>query len=419
MRYWLFLLTGFVVLSPAYAEDKLATKPITLSQVIVNVLEHNPKILAGDYDARAAIVRIEQARQSLTPLTLELDLENFAGSGGFSGDDQLETTLSFAKVLEFGRKPELRGNVAQHKADLLKSEQDAVKLDLLAEATNRFIHLVLDQDKLKIVEKKLKLAIAVHEIVEKRVRLGKSPRAEQRRTRISLERAKIELEHSEHELLTSRIKLSSMWGSLSPSFTAQGDLYALQEIGTFEQLETLLRKNPDLAQYATRARLVSAQLKLARSRGQSDVTLSGGVKHFSETSDTALVLSAKVPLGTSLRAQAYIDEAQLLSQKTPLDLEQRRIQLSTSLYALYQETKHALNAVRVLREIIIPEAEQVLRDYKRGYEAGRYSLIELNNAQRLLIEANLEAAVTASNYHQSKIEIERLTGSYLARLEKK
>ena len=419
MRYWKFLVIGFVTISSASADVNTNANPLSLDQVVAKVLEHNPQILAGDIEARVAVERIKQAQQSLSPLTLNLDLENVAGSGAFNGNDQLETTLSFAKVLELGRKPELRESVAKTEANLLKNEQDAKKLDLLAEATRRFIEVVLDQHKLKIANNKLALIKGTQDIVAKRVRLGKSPQAEQRRVRIALERAKIELEHIEHELKTSRLKLSSTWGNTSPDFTsAQAELFSLQEPGPFQQLEDLLVRNPDLVQYATQERLAAARLNLAKSRGQANVEVSGGIRYFNESSDSALVLSASMPFGSSPRAKPFIGEAKLLSQLTPYNREQRRISLHTNLYALYQEIHHAIEAVKVLREIIIPEAELVLRDYRRGYEAGRYSLIELNTVQSTLLDARLESAVTASIYHRNKIEIERLTGSNMARLEK-
>jgi cobalt-zinc-cadmium efflux system outer membrane protein len=418
MRYWIFLVVGLVYTSSAHAEANLNTNPISLEQVVANVLEQNPQILAGDIEARAAVERIQQAQQSSSPLTLTLELENLAGSDVYGGDDRLETTLSFAKVLELGRKPELRGSVAKYEANLLKNEQDVKKLDLLAQASRRFVDVVLFQQKLKIAKNKLALIKDIQDIAAKRARLGKSPQAEQRRVRIDLERAKIELEHIEHELKASRLRLSSTWGSTSPDFTsAQAEIFSLQEPVAFQQLEELLARNPDIVQYATLERLAAARQNLAVSRSRSDMEIAGGIRHLSQTSDNALVLSASIPFGSSSRAKPYIEEARLLSQITPYTLEQRRITLHTNLYELYQEIHHAFDAVKVLREIIIPEAELVLRDYQRGYEAGRYSLIELNTIQRTLLDARLEAAVTAGNYHRNKIEIERLTGKYMARSE--
>jgi len=419
MRHWIPMVAMLMSIPLAYAESKLTSNAINLEQVITKVLEYNPQILAGDLTARAALARIAQAQQSLSPVTLNLEVENIAGSGVYSGNDQLETTLSFTKILELGQKSALRTDVAKNSATLLKNKQDAENLDLLAEATRRFIEVVLDQKKLDIAKNKLALIKDTQNIVAKRVRLGKTPQAEQRRVRIELARAKIELEHIEHEMQSSRLKLSAIWGSTSPNFvSAQAKLFSLQEPVTFKELEILLIKNPDLVQYATHERLSISKLNLAKSRRKSNIEISGGIRHFNATSDTALVLSASIPFGSTSRAKPFIDEAQLLSQLTPYNLEQRRITLYTTLYELYQEIHHAIDAVAALQETIIPEAKLVLQDYQRGYEAGRYSLLELNTAQKILLNAQLEVAVTASNYHLNKIEIERLTGRNMARLEK-
>ena len=72
-----------------------------------------------------------------------------------------------------------------------------------------------------------------------------------------------------------------------------------------------------------------------------------------------------------------------------------------------------MDAVTVLRNTIIPLAEEALRDYEKGYTAGRYSLLELNVAQRTLLDSRLELVTAAADYHRYRIEIDRLTGAGL------
>ena len=62
---------------------------------------------------------------------------------------------------------------------------------------------------------------------------------------------------------------------------------------------------------------------------------------------------------------------------------------------------------------IIPQATSVLKDYEKGYAAGRYSFLELTEAQNTLIESRLEAIMTAADYHRYQIELDRLTGAGL------
>ena len=204
MRICIVLLLGILGFGSCFAAELPAQDPLTFDEALLAVLENNPVLLAGDYQAQAAAARIRQAQQS-TPVQVKLELENFAGSGVFSDDNLLETTLSLGKVLELGNKADLRGEVAHNEGALLGNERDAERLDLLAEAARRFIHVVVDQERLKIARDKLALAERTAAIVDERVRVGKSPDAERNRVRIAVARAEPEPEHAEHELATSRV----------------------------------------------------------------------------------------------------------------------------------------------------------------------------------------------------------------------
>ena len=414
MHIWIGLLFGTLGFSSSFAAEPPVQSPLTLDEALVVVLENNPVLLAGDYQAQATAAKIRQAKQS-TPVNVTLELENFAGSGRFSGDDLLEATLSLGKVLELGNKAGLRGDIARNEAALLGNEQDAERLDLLAEAARRFIHVVVDQERLKIARDKLALAKRTAAIVDKRVRVGKSTDTERRWTRIAVARAETELEHAEHELATSRLKLATQWGKTEAGFSsARASLFALNPLGPFDELAQLLERNPDLTRYAGEQRLADARLRLAQSRRRMDIELSGGVRYHNVTDDSALVLSASIPFGTRSRAAPGIESSRLLSDRHPLLFKQRQLELHASLFELYQELSHAYSASQTLREQIVPEAELALRDYETGYRSGRYSLLELIDAQKTLLDAQLESVMTAADFHKYRIEIERLTGQALS-----
>ena len=413
MQFIIILVSMFIITPTVHAMEQSDSVSITLDQVIVKVLEQSPQLGINNYEARAAAARIRQAQQ-VTPLEFKVELENFVGSGDFNGVEQLETTLSLAKVLESGERVSSRGELAQQQAKLLRNQQDSIRLDLLALATERFIHVVVDQHRLQIAQDHLALVEHTYQIVSQRVSVGKSHAAEQRRLAIEVARAEIELEHAEHELSTSRVKLAASWGANQTTFgTAQASLFELPEVASFVQLQSLLANNPDLVRFASEQRIAQAQLRLAQSRGTPSLAVSGGIRHLNDPNDVALVLSLSMPFGSQSRAEPEIDEMQSLSQREPLRFEQQRLALYTSLYELYQELLHARTAYEVLSQRIIPEAQQASADYEQGYRTGRFSLLELNEAQSILLDARLEKVMTAANYHRLKIEIERLTGAAL------
>ena len=392
---------------------------LTLDQAIINVLESSPMLKAADYESKAAAARIRTAKQS-PRYRGSIELENFAGTGFRSGTDLLETTLSLSKVLELGDKAKLRGDLSHNKAMLLRNDQDSKRLDLLAETTKRFIEVITDQQRLVNANDSIDIAIRTKQVVEKRVKAGKSPNAELRRAKIALARSELKLEHAKHKLDSARLKLATLWGEMPRgesqiSFsTAVANLFEIEQAEPFESLVTLLERNPDLVRFATEKRLAQSRTLLARSSGQSDMEITGGLRHFNFTGDTALVLSLNIPFGSSSRATSNIEESEIMALRDPQVYQQRLLTLYSTLFELYQEIKHAIDAVTALRKTIIPQAEQALQDYEKGYAAGRYSFLELTEAQQLLLDLKLELVIAASDYHRYHIEIDRLTGAGLS-----
>ncbi len=408
-----YLMAILCSLPIACAAAASAQEPITLEQSIRLVLERNPLLRGARQQETAALARARGARLS-TPLSVKLELENFAGSGDASGRDIMETTLSLARVLELGNQAQLRGELALHKADLLRHEQAAEQLDLLAETTRLFVTVVTNQEHLTIASERMRLANNTLNVVARRFKAGKTPVAEHSQAIIEVARAEIELEHAEHQLAASRRRLATAWGDRElHADKAEGDLFALNAVENFHTLERLLDQNPDVVRLATAQRVAEARLRLARADRRPDLDIAGGIRYLDDSDDVALVLSASMPLGSRRRAAPAIKESEALARAEPLALEQRRIELYATLFEIHQELIHSRTGVEVLRQRIIPEAARALRDLEKGYALGRYSFLELLTAQRTLLDARLEAVNAAADYHRYRAEIDRLTGAAL------
>jgi cobalt-zinc-cadmium efflux system outer membrane protein len=85
--------------------------------------------------------------------------------------------------------------------------------------------------------------------------------------------------------------------------------------------------------------------------------------------------------------------------------------VQATLYELHQQLSRSIEDVRALKDDIRPRSAEALSETQRAYERGRYSYLELVDAQReyLAVQAALIAA--AANAHLLRVEIERLTNS--------
>ena len=385
--------------------------PLTLASAVALSLSGNPGLAAFNSDVRAAEARRIRAGYRPNPV-VGLEVENLPGSGSRSGADTTETTLQLSQVIELGGKRARRLAESTLFGDLAAWDYETRRLDVLAETTRQFIEVVAAQERLDLAEEALELAKSELAIVAERVKAARTSVVEQKRAEITVARAKIEREHAEHILLTTRKSLAANWGSETPVFTtARADYFATSRTEVFGSLMARVGSNPDLARFATEARLRDAQLALARTGAVPDVTVSAGVRQFADQNEWAGVLGVSVPLPFFDRGQADIYEALQMQGKTEALGHAIRVAIAARLFGIYQERRHSAAELAVMAKEILPAAKEVLRETEEGYRLGRFSYLELADARRSLIELRAQNIETALIYHTSQAEIDRLIGT--------
>lgn len=392
-------------LAASAAEDSL-----TLREAIELVTRHNPDIAAFGFQADEA--RQQAALQALPPgTTLEVQLENFAGTGQVSGVRAVETTLQLSHVVELGGKAQRRRQVGAETVAQLDAIQQARRADILAEAARRFVHVLSDQAQLQATERATEVAEQARDVVQERIRAGAASPVLLSRAAIALARARIEQEHAEHELASSRVALTSLWGDGEGRMgAARGDLFAFPNIESLQTYTERLAANRDLLRFAADDRVLDARLRLAQAQRTPNLTMTAGVRRLEGLDEQALVAGFTVPIGTTKRAQSELLSVQAQREQLKLSEQSRLWELRATLFALYQEVLHARTEAQALQNDIRPQAQDMLKTSDAGYRAGRFSFMELADAQRQLLEIERDAIRAAAEFHTHLMEIERVTG---------
>ena len=415
------LLVGTLLISLATAVeavgDTATADPhgeLTLAQAVATTLARNPELQSNEYELRAADARTLQAGLRPNP-ELGVDLENFAGSG----DTRLQTTLRLGQIIELGDKRNRRVQLAQADREGIVVERQIRQLDLLSEVTRRFVGVVALQERLALAHRATDLTERTLAAVTRRVKAARSPEAEGSRASIALARARLELQRTEYSLEGERRSLAALWGSTEPAFdTARADLYAMPAVERFDALARRLQDNPDFLSFATEARLREAQVRLAQAQARPNVIFSAGVRRLQDprnpdTYDTALVAGFTMSLPFSDRNQGAIREAQIRREQVPVKQQAAYVKANATLFALYQELQLARTEALTLHEQILPQAQRALAQTDYGFQRGRFSYLELANAQLELIEVERAAIDAAADHHRLAAEIERLTNEPL------
>ncbi len=388
---------------------------LTLRDALSRTLQSSPDLAAYQYVLKASDGRRTQAGLRPNPV-FNSTLENVLGTGEAQNLESAELTLSLSQLVELGGLRDKRVAVAASEREGLEAEGHIRRLDVIGEAARRFVALVSQQEQHQLTHLAVELAEKTAKAVQRRVAAAKSPDAEEDRAAVALERAKVADAHAEHELLAARYDLAASWGDARPDFgMASADLYTLPPVADYDQLLLALEKTPDLTRYLSKGRLRDSEISLALASSKPGIEVGAGLRRLQATQDTALVFSVGIPLPIYNKNQGVIAEAQALKEGAVAEQAAAQVKARAQLFRNYRELLDRSREVTALRERALPRMEAALKNTEYAYDRGRYSYLELVDAQRELLAVRDSLIDAATEYHLTLIEIERLTGTAVSR----
>ena len=405
------LMAAVVLLAAHTGATHAADAPaLSLNQAIERALSAHPALRRSQL-AQAASRQERDGMNQATPWALEVEVENFAGSGSVSGFSGAETTLGFSKLLERGDKRGRRTALGDANVNLLTVQDHGIRIRIASNAAKIFMAALAEQRRGQLVEASRALAESIRAQVKRRVQVGRSAEAELATAEIAVARAKAAARRSTVTQAKQNQRLAAALAEDTPSFgQLLGDIESLPELDDLETLQARLDANPELARLTQQQAIRTAELRLAEASQRADLKLGAGVRQLAGPNDTALVFSFSMPLGQSRRSAAGIDAARSREQSAPLLRIERRLELNAELFAIDADLRAAADEYRMLSEEILPVAEKAVRLYQTGFERGRYSLFELSAAQRTLLEAQRDAINVAEQYQLRFIALETILG---------
>lgn len=412
----------------SFAMHTNAENALTLQDAIHATLQHNPQLTA--YEFRTKALAGEQQTASLKPqLRLASQVENIAGSGDFKGVDAGELTLSLSSVIELGGQRDARIGLVTARQQQLVSSQRVLTLDLLTQVTQQFIAIAAAQEQLKFLQQTQQLARENVTSLTKHVQIGRTPEAALLRAKASLARAILDVQKTQQQLNSERVKLSAFWASsvstntqstnAQPTIPAltftkvEADLLSLPPLVPLPALISQLEANPDLAVLGDEIFLRAAELKQAQAERKTNLEWNAGVRRLQVSDDAALVLGVSMPLGAAKRASGAIATANAQQAVAEQEQSTARLKLHAQLISLHGAYEHALAEIKSVRRDLLPLLQQALAATTEGFQQGRYSYLELNLAQRELLNEQLALIASAAHAHVLHAEMERITGAAL------
>jgi cobalt-zinc-cadmium efflux system outer membrane protein len=399
--------------------DSTSIKPIeptgvvTLRQALALALVKNPELAAFSWEVRAREAESLQARLLPNP-ELDVEVENFGGTGFFRGLDEAETTVQLGQLVELGGKRSQRKRAATLEQDLAGWDYEIQRIQVLTETSKAFIDVLAAQQRVALNQEFVGLAQEVLDVVTERVRAGKVSPIEEVKARVSLSSRLIERKKAENELTAAREVLAAAWGGTAPIFTeAQGDLELSSEIPPFEVLRERMARNPEMARWIVELESSRASLALEEARRFPDVTLRGGVRHINPTDDWAFVAGLAIPIPVFDRNQGATLEAKYRLAKAK---EQRRalhVRVQAALVSTYQRLTAARTEAISLKNDVLPGARSAFEATGEGFRQGKFDYLDVLDAQRTFFEAQARYTEALAELRKAIADAEGLLGEPL------
>lgn len=389
------------------------TGAVTLRDALALAISRNPALGVFPYELRAADARKLQAGLRPNP-ELEIGIEEFAGSGDRSGFDAAETTVRIDQSIELGGKRAKRTRVAQLDKELTQWDYESARLDVIREATQAFVEVLAAQQRVSLAQKVVELSQQAYSAVAQRVKAGRDSPVDELRAGVVLSTSRIELQKAEKALAAARHSLAAVWGGRAATFEkVAGDLADVLPPAPPADAAAAIAANPDVARWETQEQRQRAVLNLEKANGVPDVAVGGGVKRFEETDDSALVLGLAMPIPLFDRNQGGIREAVAELGKTRRQYEAVQVRTLAALSEAVSALAAAYEEVTILRNDVLPKAQQAFEAARQGYEQGKFDYLYVLDAQRTLFAVQAQYVDSVEAYHKAQADVQRLIGRHL------
>lgn len=409
-RYLPVLCAGFIAYASFAHAQPAPVEALSLDESIRQALVFSPTLKAKVEGIGSS--RGDRQQSGLIPNPeISFEVENILGNGSANGVDGAEVTLGIAQTIELGGKRGARINAANRQVDLASLEQAAAALDLVRDVTVAWTEAVAAGEELRLAQEQKDLSDEVLKSVSRRVAAAAENAIQKSRAEVALAASKVELAKAERHQAASLKALAGLWGeSTLASGLETADFFAVTE----PQLsESILDNNPDLQLIETGVGFARANLDVERSNAVPDVTFEAGVRDNRDEGEQSFLAGVSIPFPAFNRNQGAI-------LKAGHEVARAEHEKAAKVNALNLDLLKAKNALEVsyaeitsFEKDILPAADKAFAQARKGYQAGKFSYLEVLDAQRTLFEVRTQRVAALKEYHTAKAELDRLTGKHI------
>lgn len=378
----------------------------TLERALIAAGASSPNIEAADAGMRAAGAARIVAGLRPNP-EVEVQVENVGGTGPYKGTQSAETTTGVALPIELGGKRSARIAVADARSTRAQIEAAIISADLVQHVTEAYIEAAAAERRVDVAKQQAAFAAEGFRAASTRVTAGAASPIEQQRADVLRINAELALERAIREAEVARANLGRLIGQ---PIAGPLDEAWLDRVGASgPQLPVSAEGTLALAAAQADVSTSTAQVRLARSQRIPDVTLTAGARRLSASGDTAAIFGVSIPFPIFNGGRAAISQAQAERQQAEAYRRVTVIETEQAIAAAQSELANAGASARATGGPALDAATEAARIARIGYAQGKFSQLDLLEAERTLADTKAALVDALAAYHGAEARLVRLT----------
>ena len=365
-----------------FTSGAASAAPVSLAAALQSGAETSPRVAQARALLEAAEARARQAGVGPNP-ELGLVVENFGGTGPYRAFRSTETTLEVSQRFELGGKRSARRAAARAERDTAAIALLRAQADLARDIRVAHAELGAAAERVALAEDNVNRARELARITGLLVYNGRDPPLRKLRADAILAEATAEASRANGDYRIAQRTLMALTGIDDDDISA-GDPTDIAPTPALPGMQTL-----DECFALAERDASNARIELARSDAVPDITAGGGIRRFGDGGETAIVASVSIPIPVRNRNQGGIAAARSDAVAADANLAQIRLDAGRNRRDAATRLAAADDRLAALSGAGIAQAEEAVRIAQIGYNAGKFSLVELIDAQAALNTAKL------------------------------
>ena len=337
------------------------------------------------------------------------DVENFIGSGSYSGLGETEVTIGVELPIERGGKRSARIALANAQGITARIAAAIAIADLRAEVTQAYADAAAADQRLANAIRQREIASEGLRAAQVRVRAGRASPLEAQRAEVVRINAETDVAQQERLLSTARDNLGRLVGR-PVTDALDSAWFGRIDAGAFP---ISVRSGETLALAAAQAELTTAdaRVRLADAQRIPDLSISAGARHFQGSGDVAATVGVSIPLQLFNTGRAALDQARAERDRVAAQRQTALLRASNDMATAQTSVANAADRASAASGPALAAAEEAARIARIGYREGKFGQLDLLEAERTLAETRAAAIDALADYHAAQARLARLTAA--------